>query len=239
MAAGRARLLHFPLLSRPGIDVARLQELTVRRHDAVDDGRMIGPGVEIPHQDDRILFHREDGDQLLRLERLERECRPLEIDLEVGIDEVVALAPFEDALDPGLLLGARFGYRLSPTLVIEAGYRYSPNGRFSVSFEDRLLGPVELEAPNDRGSHAFQGNLRFELRRGAGLRPFLVGGLGLERFGKGSTSPRWNAGGGAVVSLRPGLSARLDAQYVLWTDFLGSGRTADGVEVYFGLVLGL
>ncbi|HSF18100.1 MAG TPA: hypothetical protein VLK65_21365 [Vicinamibacteria bacterium] len=147
--------------------------------------------------------------------------------------------PFADELDQGFLVGARLGYRIRPRLVVEGGYRYSPNGRFAVTFEDRFLGPVELEIPFDRGSHAFFGNMRFELGEKTRIRPFFNGGVGYERFGEGESSLRWSVGGGTIVPLRTGLELRLDAEYLVWPDFLSSGSTAHGVEVLAGLVIGL
>jgi hypothetical protein len=148
--------------------------------------------------------------------------------------------PFEIKLDQNFLVGARFGYRVRPSLTVEGSYRYSPNGRFAVAFltGDFIFDP-ELVSPSHKGSHAFSGNVVKELGEARRLHPFVVGGMGVERFGEGASSLRWSAGAGAIWNLRPKLRMRVDTEYILWKDLLSTGVSADGVEIHASLVVGL
>lgn len=143
----------------------------------------------------------------------------------------------------GFQLGARFGYRLSRRIAIEAAYRYSPNGG-SVFYS--VIGIDEIDRQrrftSQIESHAVTGDIRFfALDTGNAFRPFLAAGLGVEIFrasGRSESSLTWNVGGGGEWSLRPGLGVRGDVRYVAISDFFLTGRTEGGVELHGSLVVG-
>jgi hypothetical protein len=147
---------------------------------------------------------------------------------------------FDDRFEQGFQLGARFGFRANDRMTLEGEYRYSPNGKFVVGFEDRGLGGIDLEVPIDVGSHAVTGGVVYELTRSERWRPFAAATIGLEHFrtGRGETGLRTGLGGGVRRSWRPGVAVRVDVRYVLWPSFFLTDATEGALEIDAGLSFG-
>lgn len=167
-------------------------------------------------------------------------------------------------LSQGFEVGARFGYRVTERVSIEAAYRYSPNNALELGLDfDRGLPiplplplgglegldigslplPVpipELEIPVGGDAHGIDANLLFYFTSGR-IRPFATGGLGAEILsiaGNDRTHFAWNLGGGVFAELREGLGLRFDVRQKFLSDFVLTSETETATTIQYAIVLG-
>lgn len=148
--------------------------------------------------------------------------------------------PFAERFEHGFQLGARFGARFGDRIALETEYRYGPNGKFVVGFEDRFLGGVALEVPTDVASHALTGGVLFDVTQSERWRPFVGAAVGVEHFrtGGGETTLRTALGGGVRFSVHPRVGVRIDTRYVVWPSFFLTDELESGLEIDAGLTFG-
>jgi len=144
------------------------------------------------------------------------------------LDEYGGIEP-----ENGLLYGARLGYHLSSRVSLELSGQHQP------SETDFFI----LAPGTDCTVSAYRLNLLYHLG-GGGVRPFLTGGIGSEKFSvedDGESSDfGWNVGGGLRFILSRHVNFRIDGRFVnaKASDFSdgseGNGEASAGLSLLFG-----